>query len=188
MKDSFCKSAFLLCDPWLWHEYNWSSWSIYNARFYEKVPRKPKGAGATWCLCCLCWQTEEDGQIKSFSRLNTSVMFTCTQQLIVLIIRGSFCSHQMAYVTVPLIFQFYWTYHLKTRRHIMCKPSSLCHCCISTQSVRANHRFESPFQTIVSLTVAVEVTFLCSDWLLAVCFAPADNTPWKWTIHGAIPD
>ena len=27
-----------------------------------------------------------------------------------------------------------------------------------------------------------------SDWLLAVCFAPADNAPWKSTIHRAMPD
>lgn len=39
----FSKSAFLLCDLWVWHKLNWSYHSIYNAGFYEKLPLKPKG-------------------------------------------------------------------------------------------------------------------------------------------------
>ena len=39
----------------------------------------------------------------------------------------------------------------------------------------ANHRGESLFQTIVSLTIAVEVTFLCSDWI-SVCRCVQRNT------------
>lgn len=43
MKDGFFKSTSLPCDLWLWQEESWSSRSIYNARFYEKLVRKPKG-------------------------------------------------------------------------------------------------------------------------------------------------
>lgn len=45
MKDCFFKSTSLRCDLWLWQEESWSSRSIYNARFYEKLARKPKGDG-----------------------------------------------------------------------------------------------------------------------------------------------
>lgn len=45
MKDGFFKSTSLGCDLWLWQEERWSSQSIYNARYYEKLARKPKGDG-----------------------------------------------------------------------------------------------------------------------------------------------
>lgn len=46
MKDGFFKSTSLPCDLWLWQEEeSRSSRSIYNARFYEKLARKPKGDG-----------------------------------------------------------------------------------------------------------------------------------------------
>lgn len=42
MKEVFFKSPSLPCDPRLWQEESCSR-CIYNARFYEKLARKPKG-------------------------------------------------------------------------------------------------------------------------------------------------
>lgn len=61
----FSKSAFLLCDLWVWHKLNWSSHSIYNAGFYEKLPLKPKG-GKTWFLAL----TDRKTTFKHLSHIN----------------------------------------------------------------------------------------------------------------------
>ena len=50
----------------------------------------------------------------------------------------------------------------------------------------------SPFLNDFQQPIAVELTFLCSDWMLAVCFGPADQygvifVPHSWASNGRYP-